>query len=108
MELLYNISMNFKKVSGKCVDLSFEGKGVVKLSYGVVFVDGLFPGEEAEIEILYKRAGSYFGKVSRLISKSPDRIQPRCGVCTACGGCQFQQLGYQAQLKYKTEKVKSA
>lgn len=100
--------MNFKKVSGKCVDLSFEGKGVVKLSYGVVFVDGLFPGEEAEIEILYKRAGSYFGKVSRLISKSPDRIQPRCGVCTACGGCQFQQLGYQAQLKYKTEKVKSA
>ena len=98
----------FQNVKGKCVDLSFEGKGVVKLSYGTVFVDGLFPGEEAEIEIQYKRAGSYFGKVHRLISKSPDRIQPLCGVCTACGGCQFQQYAYEAQLKYKSNKVKDA
>ncbi len=100
--------MKFDRVTGKCVDLSFEGKGVVKLSYGTVFVDGLFPGEEAEIEIQYKRAGSYFGKVYRLISKSQDRIQPKCGVCTACGGCQFQQLAYNAQLDYKTKKVADA
>ena len=100
--------MKFDHVTGKCVDLSFEGKGVVKLSYGTVFVDGLFPGEEAEIEIQYKRAGSYFGKVFRLIKKSPDRIQPKCGVCTACGGCQLQQLSYPAQLEYKTKKVADA
>ncbi len=100
--------MKFDRVKGKCVDLSFEGKGVVKLSYGTVFVDGLFPGEEAEIEIQYKRAGNYFGKVYRLITKSPDRIQPRCGVCTACGGCQLQQLSYQAQLEYKKHKVEDA
>ena len=98
----------FQNVTGKCVDLSFEGKGVVKLSYGTVFVDGLFPGEEAEIEIQYKRAGSYFGKVHRLIKKSSDRIQPLCGVCTACGGCQFQQYAYNAQLRYKQNKVKDA
>lgn len=100
--------MKFQSVTGKCVDLSFEGKGVVKFSYGTVFVDGLFPGEEAEIEIQYKKAGSYFGKVHRLIKKSPDRIQPLCGVCTACGGCQFQQYAYHAQLEYKTNKVKDA
>lgn len=98
----------FQNVTGKCVDLSFEGKGVVKLSYGTVFVDGLFPGEEAEIEIQFKRAGSYFGKVYRLIKKSEDRIQPLCGVCTACGGCQYQQYSYPAQLKYKANKVKDA
>lgn len=97
--------MKFDNVKGKCIDISFEGKGVVKLSYGVVFVDGLFPGEEAEIEIQYKRAGNYFGKVHRLISKSKDRIQPLCGVCTACGGCQFQQLSYDAQLEYKRKLV---
>ena len=100
--------MKFDRVTGKCIDLSFEGKGVVKLSYGTVFVDGLFPGEEAEIEIEYKRAGSYFGKVYRLITKSKDRIQPKCGVCTACGGCQLQQLSYPAQLEYKTKKVADA
>ena len=100
--------MKFDRIKGKCVDLSFEGKGVVKLSYGTVFVDGLFPGEEAEIEIQYKRAGNYFGKVYRLITKSNDRIQPRCGVCTACGGCQLQQLSYKAQLEYKRHKVQDA
>ena len=100
--------MKFDHVTGKCVDLSFEGKGVVKLSYGTVFVDGLFPGEEAEIEIEYKRAGSYFGKVFRLIKKSEDRIQPKCGVCTACGGCQLQQLSYPAQLEFKRHKVEDA
>lgn len=100
--------MKFDHVTGKCVDLSFEGKGVIKLSYGTVFVDGLFPGEEAEIEIQYKRAGSYFGKVFRLIKKSDDRIQPKCGVCTACGGCQLQQLSYSAQLEFKRHKVEDA
>ncbi len=97
----------FKPFNGKCIDLSFEGKGVVKTLYGVTFVDGLFLGEEATIQIEYKRAGSFFGRVTRLISKSKDRIQPRCGVCTACGGCQFQQLNYPAQLEYKTNKVKT-
>ena len=41
----------------KCSDISSEGKGVVKLGREVVFVDGLFPGEEADVEILYHRAG---------------------------------------------------
>lgn len=98
----------YKPFNAKCVDISFEGKGVTKNLYGVTFVDGLFIGEEASIQIEYKRAGSFFGKVTRLITKSPDRIQPRCGVCTACGGCQFQQLAYPAQLEYKTNKVKAS
>lgn len=102
------MKLNYKPFKGICTDLSFEGKGVVKTLYGVCFVDGLFPGEEAEIEIEYKRAGSFFGRVRRLITKSPDRIQPLCGVCTACGGCQFQQLSYSAQLKYKQDKVRNA
>lgn len=95
-------------VRGICKDISFEGKGVVELLYGTCFVDGLFPGEEAEIRVLYKKAGCYFGKVERLIKKSEHRIQPRCGVCTACGGCQFQQLDYQSQLNYKKDKVQKA
>ncbi len=100
--------MKIERRVGKCIDLSFEGKGVFKDEAGFVFVDGLFIGEEAEIEVLYRRNGQYFGKVRRLITKSPSRIQPLCGVCTACGGCQFQQLDYKAQLEYKTNKVKSA
>ena len=44
--------LNLKQiVKGKCIDLSFEGKGVVRINNDMVFCDGLFIGEEADIEI---------------------------------------------------------
>lgn len=95
-------------IKGLCVDLSSEGKGVVKNNKDIVFVDGLFPNEEADIEVLYHRAGVNFGKVLKLYKLSKDRIQPRCKICTSCGGCQYQQLAYPAQLKYKTKRVKES
>ena len=95
-------------IKGTAIDLSSEGKGVVKYHNDIIFVDGLFPNEEADIEIMYHRAGVYFGKVKKLYNLSKDRIQPRCKICTSCGGCQYQQLAYQAQLKYKTKRVKES
>ena len=97
-----------KVIHGKCVDISSEGKGVIKSGKNIIFCDGLFPNEEADIEILYQRAGVYFGKVKKLYSLSKDRIQPRCKICTACGGCQYQQIKYEAQLVFKTNRVKNA
>ena len=97
-----------KIVKGKAIDLSSEGKGVVKIGKDIIFVDGLFPNEEADIEILYQRAGVYFGKVKKLYNLSKERIQPKCKICTSCGGCQYQQLDYKAQLKYKAKRAKEA
>ena len=91
-----------------CVDISSEGKGVIKNGKDIIFCDGIFPGEKADVEILYHRAGVYFGKVKKLYNLSKDRIQPKCKICTSCGGCQYQQLDYKAQLKYKTKRVKEA
>lgn len=93
---------------GKCTDVSSEGKGVVKIGKYIYFVDGLFIGEEADIEVLYQRAGVYYGKVKKLHTLSKDRIQPKCKVCTSCGGCQYQQINYKTQLEYKTKRVKEA
>ncbi len=93
---------------GKCTDISSEGKGVVKIGKYIYFVDGLFIGEEADIEVLYQRAGVNFGKVKKLHTISKDRIQPKCKVCTSCGGCQYQQISYKAQLEYKTKRVREA
>ena len=97
-----------KLIKGTALDLSSEGKGVVKNQGDIIFVYGLFPNEEADIEILYQRAGVYFGKVKKIYKLSKDRIQPKCKICTSCGGCQYQQLNYQAQLEYKTKRVKEA
>ncbi len=95
-------------IRGKCVDISSEGKGVVKVGRDIIFCDGLFPNEEADIEILYQRAGVLFGKVKKLYTLSKDRIQPKCKICTSCGGCQYQQIRYEKQLEFKTNRVKEA
>ena len=95
-------------VRGKCSDISSEGKGVVKIGKQIYFVDGLFVDEEADIEVLYQRAGVNFGKVKKLYTLSKNRIQPKCKVCTSCGGCQYQQIDYKTQLEYKTKRVKEA
>ncbi len=95
-------------IKGKCVDISSEGKGVIKNGRDIIFCDGIFVGEEADIEILYQRAGVLYGKVKKLYNLSKDRIQPKCKVCTICGGCQYQQLDYKAQLDIKTKRVKDA
>ena len=92
-------------VKGKCVDISSEGKGVIKTVYGVIFVDSLLLGEEAEIEVTYARKGVAYGKIVRLITKSKDRIQPLCPVSTACGGCTFQNASYEYELQYKKHKI---
>ena len=88
-------------IKGTCVDISSEGKGVIKNGRDIIFA-------EADIEILYQRAGVLYGKVKKLYTLSKDRIQPRCKVCTICGGCQYQQLDYKAQLDIKTKRVKDA
>ena len=88
-----------------CVDLSYEGKGVCKNGKDVYFVPGMFPGEEGDIVFDYARNGSKFGKIAKLDKTSPGRIQPRCKICSSCGGCAFQQYDYSYQLAYKTKKV---
>ena len=95
-------------IKGKCVDISSEGKGVIKTVYGVIFVDSLLLGEEAEIEVTYARKGVAYGKIVKLLSKSPDRITPKCPVSTACGGCVFQNASYEYELRYKKHKVVEA
>ena len=95
-------------IKGKCVDISSEGKGVIKTVYGVIFVDSLLLGEEAEIEVTYARKGVSYGKIVKLLKKSPDRINPLCPISTACGGCVFQNASYEYELRYKKHKVEEA
>ena len=100
--------MQTKTYIGKCASYSSEGHGIIKSIDGVIFVYGLFLGETAKVTITHKRSGVMYGKVVELLEKSPYRIQPLCKVCTACGGCQFHQLDYQEELKYKKSVVKDA
>ena len=97
---------NVETVHGICTDLTYEGKGVLKDGERIVFVEGMFPGEEGDVRIVYRRNKELFGEVAHLDKVSPFRIEPRCKICRACGGCEFQQYAYEKQLEWKSAKVK--
>lgn len=90
----------------KCVDISSEGKGIIKANNMVVLVDNLLLGEEADVEVMYSRAGVYYGRIKKLHNLSKDRIRtPNCPVSSACGGCTFQNATYEYELAFKKKKV---
>jgi 23S rRNA (uracil1939-C5)-methyltransferase len=89
-----------------CRDISFEGRGVcLDKSKNVIFVNDIFPGEEADIVVDYRRAGQLYGHIKKLTKPSSDRITPMCPSCYQCGGCCFQLYAYPAQLAFKQKEV---
>jgi len=91
------------------VDVADKGKAVAKDSEGrVYFVDGAVPGDVVDILVLRKRKSHFQGVVQQYKSYSTDRISAPCQHFGVCGGCKWQHLDYQAQLKYKHNTVLSA
>lgn len=87
--------------TGKVIDLTIEGDGIVKQANKTVFVAGASIGDEISFRISKNCHNYFLGKLLKIIQPSPDRAQPKCRHFSQCGGCQLQNLNYSAQLKYK-------
>ncbi len=88
--------------------LGSSGEGVGRLQNFTVFVPGALPGEKVKIRLDVKKKNFGRGTLLRVLTPSPDRIDPVCPVYEACGGCQLQHLSYAAELKAKQQQVKDA
>lgn len=95
-----------KVIEGKCVDYTYDGKGIVKGEGITVFVDNVIIDEVVKVEVTYKGKNQTLGKVKEFIIKSKDRVTPKCKLCNECGGCALQHMSYQAQLNFKQNHVK--
>ena len=82
-------------------DLDEKGRGVGE----DLHVPFTYPGDVAEVQPLNRRKKT--GKLLSLITRSPDRQVPPCPHFGLCGGCSWQGLKYEAQLKHKEEKVRA-
>lgn len=69
-----------------------------EISYGI-------PGELIRSS-LEKKRGKWTGHIEEIIEASPHRISPKCIHFGSCGGCRWQQISYEAQLKFKESIVK--
>jgi len=90
----------------KISDIAAEGNAIARVENMVVFVPMLVPGDIVDIKVTRKRKKFLEGKVVRFHEYSPDRIKPECSHFGICGGCKWQHLPYELQLRYKEKQVK--
>lgn len=86
----------------------FGGKGITRIDGCVTFVPFTAPGDVAQITIQQKKKNYQEGEIKKLEVPSPYRTPPRCPHFTSCGGCQFQHISYEQQLRIKQGFVQEA
>lgn len=89
-------------------DVAAEGKSIARVNEMVVFIPFGAPGDIADIKIDRKKRSYAEGHIENLIAPSPIRTTPVCEHFEVCGGCRWQHLPYDFQLKCKQKQVKDA
>lgn len=88
--------------------LSNDGAGIARLDGFVVFAQGGLPGDRVRARIGKVRRKFAQARVIEVLENGPDRIVAPCPFHGGCGGCAWQALDYDAQLRTKQEHVEDA
>jgi 23S rRNA (uracil1939-C5)-methyltransferase len=87
----------------KIEKLIYGGEGLGHEGGATVFVPGVLPGEMVVAEPVETKKKFVRASLTQVVEASPDRVAPPCPYFGACGGCSYQHLPYELQVKYKTE-----
>jgi 23S rRNA (uracil1939-C5)-methyltransferase len=83
--------------------LIYGGEGLAHHDGATVFVPFVLPEERVSAALIEQKKKFVRARAERVLAPSADRVAPRCPHFGACGGCDYQHMPYDAQLKYKTE-----
>ena len=94
-----------QKIIIKIEDIGVNGEGIGKVDGYTLFVKDALIGDTVEAVVTKAKKNYGYAKMLRVLEASPYRVEKRCPVARQCGGCQIQELSYEAQLDFKTKKV---
>ncbi len=86
-------------------DVAAEGKALAKVSDMVVFVPWVAPGDIVDIQLTRKKNSYAEGRAIKFHKYAAERTEPFCEHFSICGGCKWQHIPYEAQLRYKQKQV---
>jgi 23S rRNA (uracil1939-C5)-methyltransferase len=86
-------------------DIAAEGKSIARVDDMVVFVPFTVPGDIVDLQVRKKKHHYCEAEVIRFIKYSDVRQQPMCSHFGVCGGCKWQNLPYEEQLRAKQKQV---
>ena len=85
-----------------------EGKALARVDDTVVFVPFVVPGDVVDLQVKKKKSSYMEAVAVKMHEASPLRTEPRCRHYGVCGGCKWQCLRYEEQLKAKQQQVEDA
>jgi len=90
------------------IDVAAEGNAIARVDGMAVFVPFGAPGDIVDIKIEKEKKSYAQGRIAAMVKPSDIRQEPRCEHFTVCGGCRWQHLPYQYQLRCKRQQVVDA
>lgn len=97
-----NIILQKLKLSG----VGSLGKGFAKtIDKKIIFTKYGIPGDIVDVNIRKKRSSYLEGDIIKIHKQSKLRVKPKCSHFKLCGGCNWQNMKYDYQLKYKNDQV---
>ena len=88
------------------IDAGAKGKTIAKAPDGkVIFLSNAVPGDVVDAQTFKKRKAYYEAKATVFHKRSDKRTEPACEHFGICGGCKWQDMGYEHQLFYKQKEV---
>lgn len=87
------------------LDVAAEGKAIAKVNDLVIFVPYVVPGDVVDLQIKRKKNKYAEAEAVKYHEYSPVRAVPFCQHYGVCGGCKWQVLPYEEQIKYKQKQV---
>lgn len=88
-------------------DMGTEGEGVGKVDGFTLFVKDALPGDVAKVKVVKEGKSYGYGRLMEVVEPSEYRVEAVCPVARQCGGCQIQEMSYDAQLAFKEKKVQN-
>ena len=96
----------FEKV--EITDFGAEGNAIARVNDMVVFVKFVAPGDIVDLQVFKKRKRYMEARVTAFHHYSPNRAEPFCEHFGVCGGCKWQHIPYDQQVKFKQKQVSDA
>lgn len=88
-------------------DLGSTGEGIGRVEGFTLFIKDALIGDVIQAKIIKMKKSYGYGRLMKILTPSPYRVEARCPQARACGGCQIQPLDYEQQLIYKENKVRN-
>ena len=89
------------------IDIGSDGQGIGKADGFTLFVKDAIIGDIVKAKIIKMKKNYGYGRLMEIVSPSNLRTEPKCEFHRQCGGCQIQAMNYDAQLKFKQDKVRN-